>query len=127
MSKRVYLKGSRAGDDDEHDGHDDAGESGQRGEDDGGAGREDLRRHGGPNPIVRRQSQVFGRLHGGPNDSGIDSLSTGPLAHPFACSRAPLTRSLVPDCSLCSRLPLRSLVRSLAHFAHSLARGKVSF
>ena len=53
--------------------------------------------------------------------------STGSLAHPFARSLAPLTRSLAPDCSLRSRPPLRSLVRSLAHFAHSLARGKVNF
>ena len=51
--------------------------------------------------------------------------STGPLARPFARSLAPLTRSLAPDCSLRSRPPLRSLIRSLAHFAHSLARGKV--
>ena len=41
--------------------------------------------------------------------------STGPLARPFARSLAPLTRSLAPDCSLRSRPPLRSLVRSLAH------------
>ena len=52
--------------------------------------------------------------------------STGPLARPFARSLAPLTRSLAPDCSLRSRPPLRSLVRSLAHFAHSLARGTVN-
>ena len=31
-----------------------------------------------------------------------------------------LHRSLAPDCSLHSRPPLRSLVCSLAHFAHSL-------
>ena len=52
-------------------------------------------------------------------------VSTGPLARPFAHSLAPLTRSLAPDCSLRSRPPLHSLVRSLAHFAHSLAHGKV--
>ena len=52
--------------------------------------------------------------------------STGPLARPFARSLAPLTRSLAPDCSLRSRPPLRSLVRSLAHFARSLARGTVN-
>ena len=44
----------------------------------------------------------------------------------FAHSLAPLPRSLALDCSLRSRPPLRSLVRSLAHFAHSLARGKVN-
>ena len=54
-------------------------------------------------------------------------VRTGPLARPFARSLTPLTRPLAPDCSLCSRPPLRSLVRSLAHFAHSLARGKVNF
>ena len=54
-------------------------------------------------------------------------VSTGPLARPFTCSLTPLTRSLASDCSLRSRPPLRSLVRSLAHFAHSLARGKVNF
>ena len=53
-------------------------------------------------------------------------VSTGPLACPFVRSLAPLTRLLAPDCSLRSRHPLRSLVRSLAHFAHSLARGKVN-
>ena len=53
-------------------------------------------------------------------------VSTGPLARPFARSLAPLTRSLAPDCSLRSRPPPRSLVRSLAHFAHSLARGTVN-
>ena len=75
--------------------------------------------------------------------------STGPLAYPFARLLAPLTRSLAPDCSLRSRPPLRSLVRSLAcygllaslapsaaltcslvrslaHFAHSFARGTVN-
>ena len=54
-------------------------------------------------------------------------VCTGPLARPFARSLAPLTRSLALDCSLRSRPPLRSLVRSLTHFAHSLARGKVNF
>ena len=54
-------------------------------------------------------------------------VGTGPLAHPFARPLAPLTRSLAPHCSLRSRPPLRSLVRSLAHFAHSLARGKVNY
>ena len=52
--------------------------------------------------------------------------SPGPLARPFARSLAPLTCSLAPDCSLRSRPPLRSLVRSLAHIAHSLARGTVN-
>ena len=42
-------------------------------------------------------------------------VSTGPLACPFARSLAPLTRLLAPHCSLRSRAPLRSLVRSLAH------------
>ena len=53
-------------------------------------------------------------------------ISTGPLARPFAHSLAPLTRLLAPDCSLRSRPPLRSLVHSLAHFTHSLARGTVN-
>ena len=46
--------------------------------------------------------------------------STGPLARPFARSLAPLTHSLAPDCS---RPPLRSLTRSLAH---SLACGTMN-
>ena len=50
-------------------------------------------------------------------------VSTGSLAH----SLPPLTRSLAPDCSLRLRPLLRSLIRSLAHFALSLARGKVIF
>ena len=49
--------------------------------------------------------------------------STGPLARPFARSLAPLTRLLAPDCL---RPLLRSLTCSLAHFAHSLARGTVN-
>ena len=53
--------------------------------------------------------------------------STGPLARPCARSLAPLTRSRAPDCLLRSRPPLRSLIPSLAHFAHSLACGKVNF
>ena len=52
--------------------------------------------------------------------------NTGPLARPFARSLAPLARSLAPDCSLRSRPPLRSLVRSLARFVHSLAHGTVN-
>ena len=52
--------------------------------------------------------------------------STGPLASPFAHLLAPLTPSRAPDCLLRSRPLLRSLVRSLAHFAHSLARGTVN-
>ena len=61
--------------------------------------------------------------------SGINKnrdVSTGPLARPFTRSLVLLTRSLAPDCSPRSRPLLRSLVRSLAHFAHSLARGTVN-
>ena len=47
--------------------------------------------------------------------SWFQDVSNGPLAHPLARSLAPLTRSLAPHCSLRSRAPLRSLVRSLAH------------
>ena len=50
-------------------------------------------------------------------------VSTGPLA----LLLAPLTCSLAPDSSLRSCTLLRSLVCSLAHFAHSLACGKVNF
>ena len=45
-----------------------------------------------------------------------------PLAHPFA----PLIRFRVPPCLLRPRAPLRSLVRSLADFAHSITREKVN-
>ena len=61
-------------------------------------------------------------------DFGSDFLSH--YGRPFARSLAPLaplTRLLAPDCSLRSRPPLRLLVRSLAHFADSHARGKVNF
>ena len=51
---------------------------------------------------------------------------TGPLAHPFASSLAPLTCSLAPHYSLCLRTLLRSLARSLTHFAHSQAHGTVN-
>ena len=44
-------------------------------------------------------------------------ISTGPLTRLFARLLAPLTHSLIPDCSLRSRtLYLRSFVRSLTHF-----------
>ena len=77
-------------------------------------------------------------FYGGDGDSGGGGAlwsgtnknrdaSTGPLARPFARSLALLTRSLAPDCSLRSRLPLRSLICSLAHSAHSLARGRVNY
>ena len=46
-------------------------------------------------------------------------VSTGPLARPFARSLAPLTHSLASDCSLRSRPPLRSLVRSLRSLPRS--------
>ena len=39
-------------------------------------------------------------------------ISTGPLTRSFTRLLAPLTRSPAPDCSLCSRLPLRLLIRS---------------
>ena len=64
------------------------------------------------------RSAVVVTAHGGPNDSGIDSLSTGPLARLFARSFALLTRSLAMDCSLRSLPPLRSLIRSVPHFVH---------
>ena len=60
-----------------------------------------------------------GALWSGTNNNR--DVSNGPLGRPFACSLAPLTRSLASDCSHRSRPPLRSLVRSLAHFTHSLA------
>ena len=46
---------------------------------------------------------------------------------PFTSSVAPLTRSLAPHHLLRSCAPLRSLARSLAHFAHSLAVHSVFF
>ena len=49
--------------------------------------------------------------------------STGPLTRPFARSLAPLTRLLASHYSLRLRTPLRSLVCSLAHFAHFRACG----
>ena len=52
--------------------------------------------------------------------------SAGPLTRRFISSLAPLTHLLALPCSLCSHAPLRSLVCSLAHFTHSLARGKVN-
>ena len=76
-------------------------------------------------PVHRWAAPHCGLEQTGTNKSR--DVSTGPLARPFARSLAPLSRSLAPDCPLRSRPPLRSLVRSLAHFAHSLARGKVNF
>ena len=52
--------------------------------------------------------------------------STGPFVRPFTHLLAPLTCLLAPPCSLRLRTPLRSVVCSLAHFTHSLARGTVN-
>ena len=52
--------------------------------------------------------------------------STAPLPRPFAHSLAPLTCLLAPHSSLCSHAPLRSFIRLLVHFAHSLAHGTVN-
>ena len=51
---------------------------------------------------------------------------TGLLARRLARSLTTLTHSLALDCPLRSRPLLCSLVHSLAHFAHSLARGTVN-
>ena len=57
-------------------------------------------------------------------------LSSGPLVLPFAHLFAPFTRLLAAPCSLCSRAPLHSLVRSFARSLTSslvvLARGTVN-
>ena len=57
-------------------------------------------------------------------------IQTAVLGHSLVRSLVrSFTRLLAPDCSLRSRPPLRSLVRSLAHFAHfahSLARETVN-
>ena len=53
-------------------------------------------------------------------------VSTGPLARPFARWLAPLNRSIALPYLLCLRAPLRSLVCSLAHSAHPLARETVN-
>ena len=73
------------------------------------------------------QAKHSATTHGEPNDEEIDAWSTGPLARPLTRSLAPLTRSLAPHYSLRSHAPLRSLVRSLTHFARSLARGEVNY
>ena len=59
-------------------------------------------------------------------DARTHLIKTVVLGHSLIRSLVPLTRSLASDCSLCSRPPLRSLVCSLVHFAHSLARGTVN-
>ena len=81
-------------------------------------------KHVTPRSLTSRYIGNMVRTHRG-SESGRSS--SGPLARPFARSLAPLTRSLAPHYSLRSRASLRSLVRSLAHFAHSLARGKANF
>ena len=68
---------------------------------------------------VRTNAQWFGKAKN-------QDVSTGPLACSFARSLAPLTHSLAPHYSLCSRAPLRSFVRLLTHFAHSRAHGIVN-
>ena len=58
---------------------------------------------------------ILARLHCGQKLYEIDAWSTGPFTRPLAHSLAPLTHSLALHCSLRSRAPLRSVVRSLAH------------
>ena len=81
-------------------------------------------KHVTPRSLTSRYIGNMVRKHRG---SESRRSSTGPLARPFARSLAPLTRSLAPHYSLRLRAPLRSLGRTLAHFAHSLARGQVNF
>ena len=61
-------------------------------------------------------------IDGGPEQPLIQT--EGSFARPFTPKLAPFTRPPAPHHLLCSCIPLRSLVGSLAHFAHSLARGK---
>ena len=68
---------------------------------------------GGP----RLPQQGDAALWSGTNKN--QDVSTGPLVRSFARTAC----SLAPHYSLHSRTPLRSL----AHFAHSLARGKVNY
>ena len=86
----------------------------------------------GDEGTVGQNSQDLGRKYWA-SRSSVHSFAR--TAHSFAGSAllallahsVALTRSLAPDCLLRSRPPLRSLIRSLAHFAHSLARGKVNY
>ena len=71
----------------------------------------------------RVKNQCMAVLHCGPEQTRIQ---TEPLARPFARSLEPLTCLLASDCLPHSRPPLHSLVRLLAHFAQSLARGTVN-
>ena len=75
--------------------------------------------------ISRRRLRTI-EVHCGPEQLKIQ---TEVLGHSLVRSLVRSHRSLVelaPPCSLRSRAPLRSLVRSLAHFAHSLTRGTVN-
>ena len=63
---------------------------------------------------TEREALQLGEVHSD-SESQIGDVSAGPLARPLTRSLAPLTRLLAPHCSLCSRAPLRSLFRSLAH------------
>ena len=71
--------------------------------------------------LHRRYLEV--RLFYGPE---LPRIQIEVLGHSLSHSLAPLTHSFAPHYSLRSRASLRSLVRSLAHFAHSLARGTVN-
>ena len=55
----------------------------------------------------------------------MKSTRTWPFAGPLAHSLAPLTHSLAPYCSLRSRAPLRSFVRSLARSLAPELMGKI--
>ena len=59
--------------------------------------------------------RIFGPMHGWFRTAKNRDVSNGPFACPLTRSLTPLTHSLAPHCSLRSRAPLRSFVRSLAH------------
>ena len=83
----------------------------------GGEGRYEP--HSRPEPRQRNAVALWSRTIKNPD------ASTGPLPRPFACSLTLLTRLFASHCSLHLRTPMRSLICLLAHFTHSLARGKV--
>ena len=71
--------------------------------------------------------RIFDDDDNDPRQRLTPDVSTGPLARPFTRSLAQLTHLLAPHCSLHSRVPQHSFVRSLACSpAHSRARGNVN-
>ena len=74
-------------------------------------------------PIFCHFCWLIGSVHVGPNDSRIDSLSTGPFARPFACTAHSFICSTLLASLARSAALTRLLARSFCSLLNSWERG----